>query len=426
MRRKGGLVLGTLLILAAVLLAACSPKTAVPDQQESGSASDAAAKGEAVLKLSWEEIEAAAKGSQVNLFMWGGDDGINRYIDEWVAPRVKEQYGITLKRYPMDASEFINKLLSEKQSRKQAGSMDIIWINGENFRNAKENGLLLGPIAPLLPNVQRYMDPERHDLKYDFGYPTEGYEVPWGRVQFVFAYDSAKVSNPPRTLEQLVEWVKKHPGKFTYPAPPDFTGSAFIRHVLFETAGGVEPFLKPFDEQTMESYGQAVWDVLNEMAPYLWRQGKSYPQSLAQLDQLYQNGEVWMTMGYDEARPSLRIAEGQFPPTTRTFVLEGGTLANSHYLAVPFNAPNPHGALTVINFLLSPEAQKKKMEQTYWGENMSLDLERLSPADQEWVRRLDRGVATLPEDVLAKHRLPEIDGRYVEWLERKWLEKVGK
>ncbi len=426
MRRHNWLLLG-IFCLVAVLLAACASGTIEPgEQQESGAANGAAPRVQDVLALSWEEIEAAAEGTQVNFFMWGGDDGVNRYIDEWVAPRVQEAYGITLKRYPMDASEFINQLLSEKQSQKQKGSMDILWINGENFRNAKENGLLLGPIAPVIPNVRQYMDPERHDLKYDFGYPTEGYEVPWGQVQFVFAYDSEKISDPPRTLAELVAWVKQNPGKFTYPAPPDFTGSAFIRHVLYETAGGVEPFLKPFDEQAMETYGQAVWEVLREMAPYLWREGKSYPQSLAQLDQLYQNGEVWMTMGYDEARPSLRIAEGQFPPSTRTFVFEKGTLANSHYLAVPFNAPNPHGALAVINFLVSPEAQKKKMEQTYWGENMSLDLKRLSPEDQEWVQQLDRGVATLPEEVLAKHRLPEIDGQYVEWLERKWLENIGK
>ncbi|KYD32542.1 hypothetical protein [Parageobacillus toebii] len=75
-----------------VFLSACS-NTEQPKEQES------------LLKQSWKDIEAEAKNTTVRMFMWGGDDGINRYMDEWVAPRLKKEYGITFERVPMDTSD---------------------------------------------------------------------------------------------------------------------------------------------------------------------------------------------------------------------------------------------------------------------------------------------------------------------------------
>jgi len=144
----------------------------------------------------------------VNLYGWGGDKRVNTWIDKELATYVKENYNITLNRVPMNIDEILLKLTNEKSSTAK-GSIDIIWINGENFYYAKENELLYGPFLNKLENIQAYIDLNGDAATKDFGYPTEGYEAPWGTAQFVFNYDSDKIDTPPTNAEKLKEYVSK-------------------------------------------------------------------------------------------------------------------------------------------------------------------------------------------------------------------------
>lgn len=408
------------MVLIVSLLVGCS-STGTP---KSSTQTNAEA---ATFNESWGQVLSQAKGQTVSLYMWGGSDSINRYIDTWVAPRLQEQFEVNLRRVPVtDIKDTLNKLLAEKQVDKKEGSIDLVWINGENFKAAKENELLAGSFTDKLPNFNQYVNASAPDIKDDFGLATEGMEAPWGKAQFVFIYDSEKVKNPPKSMQALAEWVKQNPGKFTYPAPPDFTGSAFVRQALYETTGGYESYLKPFAAEAVTSQLPPLWNYLNSIKPDLWRQGTTYPESLTKLDQLYSNGEVWMTMGYDPARASNEIKKGTFPPSTRTFVLDQGTLANTHYLSIPFNSVHQAGARVAINFMLSPEAQIAKFDPENWGEDMALDPQKLSAEEQEQIKAIDRGVATLSTEELASHRLPELSGEYVDFLDKGWMENVGK
>ncbi|GFR35729.1 hypothetical protein TCEA9_15410 [Thermobrachium celere] len=80
----------------------------------------------------WDEILKLASGTKVTFYGWGGDENINRWIDEVVAKDIKQKYNITLERVPMLPNEFLPKLLNEKQLGSE-GVIDIVWINGENF-----------------------------------------------------------------------------------------------------------------------------------------------------------------------------------------------------------------------------------------------------------------------------------------------------
>ncbi|HSJ37004.1 MAG TPA: ABC transporter substrate-binding protein [Planococcus sp. (in: firmicutes)] len=402
----------------ALTLAACSSETG------DGGASDA----EDLLSSDWQEVVDAAEGQEVNMYMWGGSDNINRYLDEWVAPRLKEDYGVDLNRVPMnDAQDIINQLLDEKTAGKTSGSMDIIWINGENFKAAKDNELLWGDFTGQLPNFIEYVDPDAPEIAEDFGEPVEGLEAPWGKAQFVFVHDKDKSENPPKSMDELADWVQENPGQFTYPALPDFTGSAFVRHVLYETTGGFEQYQRPASEMDdLEERLEPMWQYLNSIKPYLWREGKTYPESLAKQDQLFASGEIGMTMSYDPALAASEVLKGRFPESTRTFILDGGTLANTHFLSIPFNSSDKAGALVAINEMLSPAAQTAKLSPEYWGDLSALDMDKLSPEQQQAMNEVDMGTATLSLEELESHRLPELSADWIEIIEKGWMENVAQ
>ncbi|MEW5568433.1 ABC transporter substrate-binding protein [Rossellomorea marisflavi] len=391
-------------IMVSLILASCGTKT-----------------GETKLPDDWNEIVSQAEGSKVNLFMWGGDEAVNHYIDDMVAPGLKKEYGISLKRVPMDTPEILQKLQTEKRAGKKDGSMDIVWMNGENFKNAKENDLLSGPITDRLPNLTSYYNEK--DFENDFGTPTEGYEAPWGKVQFVFFYNSDKIDSPPRTVDELKSFVKEHPGKFTYPDPTDFTGNAFIRHLL--NAISDQPIEKAGED--IEEAGGKVWDDLNEMKGDLWRDGKTYPKELTDLDRLFGQEEVWISMGYNEARAESLVKKGIYPEGTKPFLLEdAGSIGNTHFLSVPFNSPNQAGALVAIDYMLSPEMQLEKMQPDGWGDSTPISMDKLEDGMRKKFEELDRG-DTVPDPALLEEAyIGEMDASYVEWVKEHWVREVAE
>jgi putative spermidine/putrescine transport system substrate-binding protein len=372
----------------------------------------------------WADVLAAAEGTTVNWHMWGGSDTINTDVDTDIGERVQELYGITLNRVPLnDTADAVNKLLDEKAAGVETGTIDLIWINGENFRTLKDAELLWESWSEAIPNA-RYVDWEDPALAYDFGVAVDGHESPWGHAQFVMEYNTALVGEePPTTFEALAEWIHANPGMFTYPAIPDFTGSVFVRHLFYWAAGGPEPFLGEFDQEVFDEYAPKVWEYLNDIEPDLWRGGETYPEAAA-LENMLANQEVAFNMGYGPANAALNISEGTYPDTIRTFVFDTGTISNNNFVTIPSNAPNPAGAMVVANYILSEEFQKVMVDPEEWGWLSPISPAVYSEEFQEAINAMERHPATLPADVLAAHALPEPSAAWVTAIEEGWIENV--
>ena len=388
--------------------------TACSDQPQTPAAS--------VLDQDYAQLEQAARGSEVRWHMWGGSAQINQWVDTYVAGEMKKRFDMTVVRVPMDAPVFVNKLLTEKAAAKTTGTMDLLWINGENFKNARQAEVLLGPFADKLPHFQQYCDPEKS--AHDFGFPVDGYEAPYGRAQFVFEYDQARTPTPPLSLAALKDWIIANPGRFTYPEPPDFSGSAFLRHVFYATTGGHQQYMNGFQADLYAQNAPLAFAWLEEVKPYLWQQGQTYPKDAAALDTLFARGEIDMGMSYHPSHAQMKILEKTYPDTVRTFVLSDGAIFNTHFTAIPFNAPNPAGAMVLANFLLSPEAQLSKFRPENWGDLPALAMDRLSDADRAAFAQVDLGPATLTAATLAAAAVPEIPSEYLEALEKDWSRRI--
>lgn len=329
---------------------------------------------ETALELEWSEIVARARGQTVTWGMWMGDPFINRYVEEFVRPALRERYGIELHVVSAQGRDILAMTMTELEAGQTVSALDMMWINGENFYQLRRIDALLGPFTARLPNSEN-IDLDSPFIRYDFQQAIDGYECPWGNVQFTLIYDSERVTDPPRTPEELAAWVRRHPGRFTI--ENGFAGMTFLKSLLIHFAGGPGSLDGPFDEETYRAASEKLWDYINGMRSYFWHEGETFPEQLSQLHQIFAAGEVDFTMSNNDGEVDNKVLQGIFPPTARAFVLETGTIQNSHYLGISSRSAHVEGALVAINFLVSPQAQYEKLKPTVWGDGTVLDTSRL-------------------------------------------------
>lgn len=347
-------------------------------------------------------IMNAARGQTVRFWMYGGDDKVNAYVDDLVAPAAR-RLGVRLERVPItDTADAVQRVVAERRAGKTSGgAVDLIWINGENFAAGRKAGLWRTNWATQLPNA-RFLDPSDPTISSDFQVPVDGQESPWQRAAFVFAADRARVPIPPGDLDGLLAYARANPGRITYPAPPDFTGSAFVRQVV--VAKGED----------------AAFAYLQELRPFLYRGGTTYPKSEAELSQLFGDGKVDVAMSYDAAFVASGVRKGQFPSTVRPFRLGDGSLQNTSFVTIPANAAHAEGAEVVADLLLSPALQAAKAAPSSLGNPTVLDPGRLGAEGARFAP------AAAGPYLLADYgrTLPELPADRVEALERRWTREL--
>ncbi|CBV43534.1 ABC transporter substrate-binding protein [Halomonas elongata] len=376
------------------------------------------------LNASWSAIERQARGQTVYWSAWGGDPAINRYIG-WVAGRMDERHDLEVVHVKVDdIATTISRIVAEQAAGNDAaGAVDLMWINGENFAAMKERDLLFGPFARRLPNFALTSPDDNPEMLTDFTLPTEGYESPWGKAQLTFYHDTERVAEPPRSLSALLSWVREHPGRFTYPLVPNFLGSTFLKQVLLSQVEDPSVLAEPASRHDVEAVTAPLWDYLDALHPHLWRQGRHFPSGGPELKRLMGDGELSLAFTFNPAEPAAAVTAHQLPPSTRSYVLQGGTLGNVHFVAIPFNARHKAGAMLLANFLLSPEAQARKQDIDVWGDPSVLDMRRLD-ADERQAFEGERHPASPPPEALQR-TLPEPHPSWVEALEAQWQARYG-
>jgi putative thiamine transport system substrate-binding protein len=374
----------------------------------------------------WPAVLAEARGQTVYFHAWGGEPRINDYI-AWAGDAVAERFGMRVVHVKLsDTAEAVSRILAEKAAgRAEDGAVDLVWLNGENFAAMKREGLLRTQAwATALPNY-RFVDAgNKPSVTRDFTVPVDGLEAPWGMAQLVFFHDASRLADPPRSVAALGEWIAANPGRFTYPQPPDFLGATFLKQLLVELAPDPAVLVEAATDDNFPAATAPLFAWLDAAKPNLWRQGRAYPTSTAHLRRLFADREVDISFAFNPSDASAAIADGELPDTVRSFVFEGGTLGNTHFVAIPFNASAVAGAMVLADFLMSPEAQAHKQDAEVWGDPTVLAVDRLPPQDRARFAELDLGVATLSPEELGPV-LPEPHPSWVARLEHEWARRYG-
>ena len=343
----------------------------------------------------WDAVMAEAQGQTVYWNAWGGSTTTNDFI-AWVGERVAEDYGVTLEHVKLtDTADAVTRVLSERQAGEDTdGAIDMIWINGSNFAAMKEADLLFGPFAEQLPNWA-VVDSEGKTVQTDFTVPVEGYEAPWAMAQVVFMYDTADIAEPLGSMDEILAWAQSNPGRFTYPQPPDFLGSTFLKQALVDLLDDTSVLQEPATDETYADVTAPLWDYLDTLTPLLWREGQAYPATGPAQLQLIADGEVDLAISFSPGEATAAIANFQLPDTVRTFVLDKGTIGNASFVAIPYNSGSAAGAMIVANFLMSPEAQARAQDPNILGYGTVLNMDALAADERAAFDALELGIATL-------------------------------
>ena len=367
----------------------------------------------------WSQIQNEAKGQTVYFNAWGGSEATNAYI-AWAAKEAKTRYRIDVRHVKIsETAEVVKRVQTEMAAgRTRDGSVDLMWVNGENFRNLKNGGLLFGPWAQSLPNWS-LVDLNK-PVRTDFSVPTEGYESPWGTAQLTLIADSAKTPKPPRSAADLLAFAKASPGSVSYPKPPDFHGTTFVKQLLLELTPNKAVLQQPVTPAAFAAATLPLWAYLDQFHPSLWRNGKTFPASAAEMHRMLGDGELKISITFNPNEAANLIASKQLPASAYSFGFTGGTIGNVHFVAIPVNSRAKAGAQVFANFLLSAEAQTRKADITVWGDGTVLDISKLAPASQALIRKKAPGA--LAEAVPT---LPEPHASWVEALEAEWLKRYG-
>ena len=262
----------------------------------------------------WQSVLEQARGQTVYWHAWGGEPRINDYI-AWAGGQVLERYGVEVVQVKLtDTADAVTKVLSEKTAGvDDGGAVDLIWINGENFAAMKRNDLLFGPWVEETPNFDYVDVAGKPTVINDFTVPTNGLEAPWGMAQVSFYYDTAKLDSVPKSAQALLEWLAKHPGRFTYPQPPNYMGSTFLKQVLTEVVDDPKVLQQPADEVDAQKVLTPLWGYLEDLQPLLWRNGQAYPQNGAAMRTLLADNEVDIAFSFSSGEVSSAIEAFELP-----------------------------------------------------------------------------------------------------------------
>jgi putative thiamine transport system substrate-binding protein len=334
----------------------------------------------------WQQVTAQARGQTVYWNAWAGDEKTNAFI-AWVGDELKARHGIDVVHVRLkDTAEAVTRVVAEKAAgRDRDGTVDLIWINGPNFLTLKTQGLLYGPVAQALPNY-RLVDTEgKRSNVIDFTTPVDGYAVPWRLAQIVFIYDSARITDArdvPRSANDLLAWARRHPGRLTHPNVSNFLGATFLKQALYELAPDSGVLQRPADDDTFARTTAPLWAWYAQLKPLLWRQGQQFPDNGSAQRQLLNDGEIDITLSFNPSEAAVSVENGQLPASVRTFTFAKGTIGNTSFVAIPYNARSWQGALVLANFLLEPATQARAQDIKHIGAINVLDVAKLSAAER--------------------------------------------
>ncbi|MBN3835604.1 extracellular solute-binding protein [Burkholderia sp. Ac-20344] len=211
-----------------------------------------------------------------------------------------------------------------------------------------------------------------------------GLEVTYMPAGPLLEYNPAKVSDPPKTPDQLLAWCKAHPNKLIYARPANSgPGRTFLMGLPYVLGDK-----NPQDPINGWDKTWAFLKALNDCVPY-------YPGGTSAVMKELGEGTRDMTVtvtGWDLNPRALGIVPAEF----RVQAFDTMTWVNdAHYMVIPKGVPKEKldVLFKLMNFLLEPAQQAMTYDDGYFYPGPAVKgvtLEMAPARSQEVVRKFGR------------------------------------
>jgi len=295
----------------------------------------------------------ASSGPVALTFYLSGDVNIKGMWDNVIIPGfTKDNPGYSVKivfsEHGVNDTVTLQRLTAAVKANQNAGAdlYEAAFVN-----TAASSGLLADATAQDIPNLSK--------VSKTAVTAVGGKATPYRGSSVVLAYDSKNVPNPPKTLDDLIAWIKANPGKFTYNSPSSGgSGYAFAETVL-------DRYISPSDltkmdttyDPSLESNWDKGWQDLHALTKNMY-QG-TYPNGNNAVLDLLARGQIWMAPVWSDQALS-GLATGQLPASVKLGqVTDPAFTGGLVYLGIPKNADAAHkaAAYKLLNWLLDPAHQ---------------------------------------------------------------------
>ena len=240
-----------------------------------------------------------------------------------------------------------------------------------------------------------------------------------GPVDFVNQQCHRLVCGKRLPLLLTLRYLIQHPGRFTHPSVRNFLGATFLKQALYELAPDPSVLQRPATEATFAATTAPLWAWYDALKPALWRGGAQFPDNGPAQRQLLNDGEIDIMISFNPSEAAVSASAGLLPDTVRTFVFAKGTIGNTSFVAIPYNASAKEGAMVVADFLLEPATQARAQDIRTMGNFTVLDLARLTPAERQRFAELPTSPA-LPSAADLGTTLPEPHPSWMTRITAEW------
>lgn len=297
---------------------------------------------------------STSSGNQTVTVFISGDTNVQ---DLWVKGLIpafnKQNPNITVKTeidlHGLHDQQTIAKLATSISSGTDPGYqlVDAGWVNGQ------------GAKAKLLEPASTTNIPNLVDVPAATVQAGQGVGIPYRASSVLLAYDSTKVATPPKTLNDLLQWIVNNPGQFAYNSPSTGgSGGAFVATVL-------DSYLTKQQQDVLrlqkDSSAEAAWKSgfakLASLNPYVYQKGV-YPNGNNQVLSLLGQGAIKMAPVWSDQFITAQ-KNGTIPATVKyTQISNPSFTGSASYLGVPKTANNKPAVYKLLKFVLSAEGQK--------------------------------------------------------------------